>query len=387
MDLTIDAKVITKSIGTIRDFVGPKTELGSFLRLDATEDTVDISATDEITYATLSIPKKEFDIDVKTTGSVFVKSESMLKIISLIHPLTNEGTGCSSVEMSDIDKSFTISYSTVFRGGAVVKNDRNIPKDYGNKYPAVASIKTPSFVVDSLDLKRCLRKVHYAVGTEDIERNLNSILIETLPGNRIKFTSTNYFKFSQATLSIAHQVEPDIRIVLPSRVSRKLSRLLESTEEDYPVKFFYDGKSIYVAFENYYLTLRTPSLKTKFPDTSKAFDEKSSDCSVEKRVFVGMVRDILPVAEGDDYRATFDFKEKQCKVFSPGYLGGTSLGLVIPDLAEDVKLDINSQYVLDTIRTMDSETIRVEFFSKRNKIGFYEDCDSIEMKAVVAVLR
>jgi DNA polymerase III sliding clamp (beta) subunit (PCNA family) len=74
-------------------------------------------------------------------------------------------------------------------------------------------------------------------------------------------------------------------------------------------------------------------------------------------------------------------------VFSSGYLGGVSLGLTIQDLAEDVKLDINSQYVLDTIRTMDSETIKVEFFSKKNKIGFYEDCDSIEMKAVVAVLR
>ena len=163
MELTIDAKLVTKTIGILRDFVGSRTDLGSFIRLDVTDSVFSLSAMDESTYTTLSLPLEDFGIDVTREGSVFVKADAFLRIIVLVHPVTAEGTGCSFVVLSDTDQAFQISYDTIYRGGSLLKNSRSIPKDYGNKFPAVAPIEKPSFSIESSDLKRCLKKAHFLV--------------------------------------------------------------------------------------------------------------------------------------------------------------------------------------------------------------------------------
>lgn len=388
MDLTIDTKVISRIINVLKDFAGYKTDLGSFMRIDASEERFAVTATDEQSFATVSLPSEEFGIEVRKPGTVFVQSDYFIRVITSLKPANQHGIGCTSIVMDSSDAGFVMTYSVVHRDGSTIDSERTIPKSSEEKFQAVKEFEDLSFQMNAMEAKRCFRKVHYAVGIEDVSKNLDAVVIRSYDDGTARFLATDGVKLSQVTCRLPEgYVVKESRILIRSKVSRKLARLLDSSGENCLVSFSVNGLSSYVNFDSNYLTVKIPHLKTPYPDCSNFFDGQTDHCTMDRASLFNTLRELVPVSDVDDSRITCDFSADTCSLSSSGYVGGKSSGLKVRELEDAKKLDVNAQALVSTLRCMDSDDIRIQFFDPSNRLGVFEDTETIDMRSIVVPLR
>ena len=187
MEIKAKTAVISKICSVLRELASSKTDFGSFIRIFCNEEVLSFSATDGEVFATIELPLQDFlSIDVVEGGLVFVSSEHFLKTINSLKPANKEGFGCDFIHMLSDERGFHLSYEVSHRNGAVIKSNRTLPVTQEEKYSSISFQESDDMIVISSHiLARCLSKVLYAAGIEDIDMQLNRVFVEVSQPNKI----------------------------------------------------------------------------------------------------------------------------------------------------------------------------------------------------------
>jgi DNA polymerase III sliding clamp (beta) subunit (PCNA family) len=388
MEINIKTSILSKTCSIIRELSSQRKDVENYVKVSCDRDFLAFSSADENIFATVRLPLQDFlSVDVVSAGTAFVSSDHFLKTVSSLKPANSQGFGCPKVHLLSDGKGMYLDYESVHRNGVTVKNSRALPQTQEEKFDLVTFEESDETItVSSEVMAKCLPKVLYATGVEDIDMQLNRINVEIKKPNQMCLTSTNGVKLSRISCPLKSEVKKEFEFIMPSRLSRRMLSFVSDTEEAGEVSFSPNGKSFYIKFHNKYLTIRCPKMRSKYPECSAFFDNEDSYCFLDRKVFSETVRNIMPVSDISDRRVTFIFSNNECSFSVKGAVGGQSSGLSVENLEVERKYDLNAQYVLDTMRNMSSDKIKVQFFKEDSRLGFYEDVEDVSMRAIVAAL-
>jgi DNA polymerase III subunit beta len=347
MKFSCNSNTLQKTIGIVEKAVSQRSSLPVLenIYLEIKEGTLKLRGND----LEIGIENSLSLESVESEGQVLIKAKTISSILSKIQ---------------DQNLNFEIDE----------KNKMNI---HGNKidfeilgtnateYPAFPEIEDGTILELTVsELRQLIRLTIFAVSFDETKQFLNGILIKN-DNDTLNFVSTDGYRLSLKKQVIKAQ-DKTFSIITPYKAVNELNKILQGKNEDEIVTIIISEKQISFKMDDFLLISRV--IQGQFPDYNQVIPKESSHSYVVPRRLLQIASERASIiASASNNVIRLSFTESKLVIKS----NAASLGEFTEELdikrvegTEDQRIAFNVKLLLDAIKTLECEDVRLSFSSE-----------------------
>lgn len=231
-----------------------------------------------------------------------------------------------------------------------------------NEYPKLPLQQTKTdFQIMKKDLKQLIKQTVFAVSTMETRPILTGVQISLIE-NILTFTATDSHRLAQKSIEIDDSNVEETNYVVPGKSLLELDKIIDDTEELINITML--DNQILFHHEGFYFLSRL--LTGNYPETDRLIPTTSeTKIKVNKRQLMDTIERAALLADREQNNVirldTLDNNEIKISSHSPE-IGEVKEKLTINALeGEELNISFSSRYMLDTLRTIDSEEVEIDF--------------------------
>ena len=308
------------------------------IKLTASKDTLTLLATD----TELSI-ETSIRADILIEGAIVVPGKYFSDFIKKLDK--------EHIELSFLEGQLKIKYED---------SDSMIQTMPADDFPVIdRDIDESSFTINQREFRDMVNKTAFSCCQDDSRPILKGCLLEIEDG-LITCVALDGFRLAVAKKNIA-AMSKNQRIICPQRALLEICRILEKDDEDITVTL--KKNILKVESDNTCVTARL--LEGEFINYKNIIPKDfMTGIVVNTQLFLQSVERASILARQDRYNLIkLDIREKHLSVISNSAIGNVNEIVPINLEGKDLTISLNSRYILEALRTVNEEYIRMNFNS------------------------
>lgn len=354
MKFSIKRQKLLASIQEVSNAISPRAAVIPILtgmKLNMNNDTLTLTGSNSDITIESTIKSKDGDEEVITdisNGSIVLPVPHFPDIIKklpgeIVH-----------IEVKD-------NYQTIIRSE---KSVFELHGQSSEEYPRIYVEKdNPHFSIPAKDLKKLIRQTVFAVSTMETRPILTGVHVSFHDGN-VRFTSTDTHRLarSEANIDLLDKQTADLSIVIPGQSLLELSKIINNVEETIYISIMKNQ----VVFYTDHLLFISRLLSGTYPDTDRLIPTNvKSTLRMKTKEFIRTLdRAALLASEEQNHVVRFEALGKpfiEISSNSPEIGRVNEQMEIISHEGEEVNISFSSKYLLEALRTIDSEEVNISF--------------------------
>ncbi|RXT08900.1 DNA polymerase III subunit beta [Ammoniphilus sp. CFH 90114] len=352
MHLMINRDIMTAAINDVSKAVSTRTTIPILtgIKISSHSEGITLTASDSDISIEYTIPlEQEGDlyVDIKQHGSIVLPARYLNDIV---RRLPGE-----FVELEVGDR-----FQTILRSGKSEFNLNGLDPDDFPRLPQIEEEKVFSLPCDIL--KTMVKQTVFAAATTELRPILTGIMW-ALEGDQLRFVATDSHRLASKKSFVEASSELTIdNIVTPGKSMQELSKIL--SDNDSLVDIVVTDNQI--LFKTQRILFYSRLLNGTYPDVNRIIPQQSkTDIILKTKEFLHAIeRASLLAKDGKNNVVKFSVtpdSHVELSSISP------EVGKVTEELqatsieGEELKISFNAKYMLDTLRVIDSEEVKIRF--------------------------
>ena len=257
--------------------------------------------------------------------------------------------------------SFTVEDSNVARitGTGSKTNMMGLNVD---DFPEIRELSNPQEMhVSANKLRNAISRVMFAVSTDESRKTLTGILMEFYP-TEVRLVSIDGFRMALMNIEAENTIPAGkdfLKVIISGRILNELSKILPDDETDVTLAFNDSHVVVNFGAVNLYTTL----LIGEFIDYKHILPTSAqTEIEIEKSpLFDALERCSLMAREGKSNLITMEIGETGLRMNARAERGDVHEELPVMLHGLPLKISFNSQYLMDVIRNVEGDEIRMCF--------------------------
>lgn len=342
MKLKINQRDLSKHIGIAQKGISSRTTLQILdgILLETNNNRLKLTATD------LQISIETYvDCEIEKEGSVVVNSRIFGDIIRKLPDET--------VHIEIIDNNINIKCEN---------SEFNILGSPANEYPDLPIIlEQNSFQLPNDLFKSAIRQTVFSTTQDETRPSLTGVLLEIV-NDTISFVALDGYRLALKKSPVSSNT--DIKIIIPGRALNELNKIIEDNDENLKI----GAAPGHVIFDTGETIIYSRLLEGQFFNYKEIIrqDHKTS-AIVDKKAFQdSLERASLLAKEEKANLVKLSVKDGEITIKSNSEIGNVNEKIMANVDGEDINIAFNSRYILEGIKVIDSEEIKLNFMGSLN---------------------
>lgn len=344
MKFRVKSQDLQKSINIVEKAVSPRSSLPVLenIFIETKEGQLKLRGNDLEIGIENSIPLE----NIEEEGSILIKAKTISSIVS---KLDNQAL---DIHVSDSN--------TFFLKGQKV--DFDILGTASGEYPTFPSIEQGVQLTLSVeDLKDLIKHTIFSVSFDETKQFLNGILIKN-EGDKLSFVSTDGYRLALKTKTI-QPLDRDLSVIIPFKAVNELNRIIQNEDNEGVVNINISENQIAFKMSSFLLISRV--IQGQFPDYKQVIPPQSqSEYVVSRRALLAAAEraSIIASSSNNVVRLSFEDNTLTIKANAQG-LGEFKEEIEVNRTRGEgeTKIAFNIRLVLDVIKTVDVDNIKMMF--------------------------
>ena len=339
MRFTISREKLQEGLAAVASAVPSKTTLPVLANLlvQTTEKGIRISGTDlDIAVST------EVTADVEAAGAITIPARKLSEIARELPP--------APVKISAAgDQRITLEC------GRSKFKLLGLPKSEFPSFPAVKFEK--ALRIPSGDLQKLISHTAFAASTEESRPILNGVLWELRP-EHMRMVATNGHRLAKMDVPVKSAAGSTSDLIIPPKALEQIRRLFPAEEELEVAQ----GEN-HLGFRSPFTAVYTRLIEGPYPSYDQVIPrDNDKHAIIDKVAFTGALKRMSVVASDQTHRIRLSFNSGMLKfsVSTPD-LGEAQDELPVRYNGDPLDIGFNAAYLLEILRYMPTEEIRVTF--------------------------
>lgn len=350
MKFTIQKKNLLDSIQFVSNAISSRTviPLLAGMKVEVTQAKLTLTGSNSEITIQSHINRQIEDEDVITNitnGSIILPMPHFPEIIKKLP---------EDIVEINVDENFK---TTITSGKAIFELNGQSPEEY----PQIMMDPGDShFNLLTKDLKTLIRQTAFAVSTMETRPILTGINI-TIENDGITFTATDSHRLALRKINHTEMLEA-INIVIPGKSLQELNKIL--TDDLDSINISVMQNNILFFTDDLYFSSRL--LSGNYPETSRLIPQESNTVihTYTKDLIHTIERAALLSNRDQNNVITLETKQNNTLEISGNSpeIGNVTEELVVTSIdGEDVRISFSSKYLLDSLKTIDSDQVEINF--------------------------
>ncbi|GAA0290837.1 DNA polymerase-3 subunit beta [Gracilibacillus halotolerans] len=353
MKVIINRNKLLESIQHVTKAISSKTAIPILegLKIDVTTNGITLTGSDSDITIQSFIPVEEEGIqyiDELEPGAIVAHAKYFPDVIRKLPSETVEIT---------VDENLLM---TIKSGSA----EFDLNGQTAEEYPHVAQIKSEvSFELPNELIKTMIRQTVFAVSTSETRPILTGVNIKA-ENNYIQFIATDSHRLATSRIPVEKGLEefPFEQVVVPGKSLNELNKILDDSEKKVEVSI----ASNQIAFQTENLYFLSRLLDGRYPETSRLIPEESKTTILVNKKNIQSAVDRASLLAKDNHNNVIRLEtspNSKIEVSSNSpEIGKVEEEVTVENIeGEDLKISFSSKYMLDALKIMDSEQVKIEF--------------------------
>lgn len=346
MKLVIKQNILLKHLNYVIKGISSKNLIPilNCIKFELTSNGLYLMSTDNEIAIKTFIDKKEIEA-IEITGDIVVSGKYIYDIVrKLPNDLINiEEVMDSKLYITTTNSSFTLNCNN------------------SSEFPdlELEDNKTPIFISKRL-FKTIINQTAFATSTQESRPVLTGINFK-IDGNILECTATDSYRLAKKKIELSTTLTDNINIIVPTKNLNELIRLFDEDEENVELHIF--SNKIIFKFDSIIMMSRL--INGTYPDTSKLIPtEFALNFKVSLNdLYNSIDRASLLTNEADKNTIKLSTKNDVAIISSNiPEIGNVEDRVEIQkDSEEEINIAFSSKYMLDALKSFDSETIQLLF--------------------------
>lgn len=232
------------------------------------------------------------------------------------------------------------------------------------EYPSVAQIESESnFELSIPLLKTMIKQTVFAVSTSETRPILTGVNLK-VEDEHIHFVATDSHRLAASKLPLTEDIGafPFDQVVIPGKSLNELSKILADTDEKIQISI----SSNQIAFQTENLYFLSRLLDGKYPETSRLIPEDTQTVIQADTKALLQAVDRASLLAKDNHNNVIRLNilnDKTIEISSNSpEIGKVEEEITVTSIeGEDLKISFSSKYMIDALKIMETEQVRIEF--------------------------
>jgi DNA polymerase III subunit beta len=337
MEVVLDRDAFSRGLQMVQNIVEARQTLPILANvlLEATDETVTLTATDLEVGARVSVPAK-----VPSKGAVTIAARKLAEIVKELP---------ASALTLKVGDNAAVSLRC---GSASYKLIGLAPDDF----PPVVPASPKSWIaLEAGALRDMLSQTSFAISHDESRYALNGVLF-AIQGGEIRLVATDGHRLALAKSSLAQPADP-VSGIVPRKAVAEIARVLGAGEE---VRIAITENQFVLEMPNFVMTARL--IEGQFPNYEAVIPKSHPGRLTVGRAVIGSaLRRVAVMAEDRNKPVKLTLNPGQLKLTASSQELGEAEEILEVDYAGvEVTIAFNSRYVLDAIGALDKDAVVVE---------------------------
>ena len=226
-----------------------------------------------------------------------------------------------------------------------------------------------NFTIELTKLKKMLKEVIFAASTEETRPAFNGILF-TFSGNKVILTASDTYRLVVNEITDPSWSFNESKCLVPAKALREFLRILDESH----IEAIIGHKDSYfsITFGNIFFASRL--LEEKYPDVSGVIPhDYKTRVEIDRKSLESTISRASLLAQGKNQAVNMLVKEGKLEVKVSSQEGSMEEVIPVEYEGEEVDLFVNSRFVLDILKIIDSDKIIIEFHGDGGPLVFRFD--------------
>ncbi|GIO40166.1 DNA polymerase III subunit beta [Paenibacillus antibioticophila] len=352
MKLTILKHWLNEAMQHVSKAINGKNSLPilSGIKMDVTAQGVTLTASDIDTTIQATIPAATEDgaqiVTVDEPGSVVLPAKLLVEMIK-------------KLPKEEVHIETEVGFAALLKSG---KTKINMVGMDPEEFPAVPALtEERSFTIAGSDIRDMIRETVFAVSTQETSPILTGVLWQLEP-SKLTLLATDRHRLAQTAAEVGDGDNALIKFVVSGKMLTELNKVIADDSGDVEIT----ATQSQVLFKVGRTRLYCRILDGTYPDTSKIIPTafKSELVVSTKAINAAIDRAFLLAREEKTNIVRLETGEDNAVTVSSNSsgLGSVSEQLEAESITgEPVRISFNSKYMLDVLKVIDSEQLRIGF--------------------------
>ena len=345
MKIKIKQKVLMEHLNYVIKGVSNKNLIPilNCIKLELTTDGLYLISTDNEIAIKSFIDKKDIE-QIDECGEIVISGRYLYDIIRKLdrNVINIEEVVDSQVLITTTTSSFKLNCNNV------------------SEFPDIdLSFTENPVIIDSEVLKTTINQTLFATSLQESRPILTGLNFK-ISNNILEVTGTDSYRLSKKRIKLSTSVKEDIDIVVPYKTLSELTKIISSEEK---VELHIFSNKLIVKNDN--LIIMTRLINGNYPDTNKLIPEKFEiKLKVNLSNFYNAIDRASLLTNTEEKNIIKLETKKDIMIISSNIpeIGNVEEKLKInKDTVEDIKISFSSKYMMEALKTFDSEEIEISF--------------------------
>jgi DNA polymerase III subunit beta len=337
MDVVLDRDAFLRGLQMVQNIVEPRQTLPILANvlLEASDDTVTVTATDLEVGARVSVPAQ-----VATKGAITLSARKLGEIVKELP------AAALSLRVGD-------NAAVNLRCGSVSYKLVGLAPD---DFPPVVPASPRSWItIDAGTLREMLGQTSFAMSHDESRYALNGILL-VVHDTELRLVATDGHRLALARRTLAHPAENTTGIV-PRKAMVEITRVLGAGEE---VRIALTDNQFVLEMPNFVMTARL--VEGQFPNYEAVMPKgQPVRLSVPRPAIASAIRRVSVMAEDRNKPVRFTLAPGVLRLAASSQeLGEAEEAVEVEYAGGEVVIAFNSRYVLDALAPLDKDDVVLE---------------------------
>lgn len=231
-----------------------------------------------------------------------------------------------------------------------------------DEYPLLPELQTEdSFEIPTSTLKTLIRQTVFAVATMESRPILTGVQIKLLE-NKLAFSATDSHRLAMQEVPVPESQTEITSLVIPGKSLNELNKILTDNDENIEINVTNNQ----ILFRTKHLYFLSRLLDGKYPETTRLIpDESNTLMQINTKELLNTI-DRASLLAKDDHnnvvRLTTNGNNNAQITSNSPEVGTVTEEISIESLeGEDLKISFSSKYMMDALRAIDSEMVKIQF--------------------------
>lgn len=346
MKITIKQNIINEQLNNVIKGVSSKNIIPilNCIKLSLTEKGLYLLSTDNEISIKGFIPSNKIE-SITELGDIVVSGR-------LLHEIIKKLSG----EVINIEELIDSKLSIYTNSSSFTLNCNNV-----NEFPDVdiEELDTPVYINKKV-FKNIINQTIFATSTQESRPVLTGINF-CFNGNKLICTATDSYRLARKELVLDNKLEKIYNVIIPTKNLNELIRMCNEDDSDIELHIF-ENKIIF-KFDN--LIMLSRIINGTYPDTSKLIpNEFSLEIKANLRELYNSIdRASLLTSESEKNTIRLETKGNHANITSnkPEIGNVEEIINIISNNDDSLKIAFSSRYMLDALKSMNSEEVILKF--------------------------
>ena len=344
MKLQIKQKILMEQLNYVIRGISSKNLIPilNCIKLELKKDGLYLISTDNELAIKSFIPKKDID-NIDTLGEIVISGRY---IYDIVRKLGNELINVEEI----VDSQVLISTdSSEFK-----LNCNNV-----SEFPNIDLEFTDSpILIDGSVFKTAINQTIFATSTQESRPVLTGVNFK-ISKNIMEVTATDSYRLSKKVIELDQKISNNIDIIIPNRNLNEIIKLIPDDDTKIELHIF-NNKVIYKIND---LIIMTRLINGNYPDTNRLIPDKYEyKIKVNLDSFYNAIDRASLLTNNDEKNIIKLETKKDVMIISSNIpeIGNVEEKIKIEkDTTKDIKISFSAKYMMDAIKTFNSEEISI----------------------------